>query len=465
MTDDHSRDLGDRLRDLVPDPPAAPGRAAAAVERSRRHRRARTTAAVVGAAAAVAVVVGAVAVLPGDEVADPVAPATPQPTRSAGPTEPATDVECPDTTRGGRQLPNLSTSPLPSNPVAVRLCPISRSELNGFPASIDALEDGAEEFVAALQEKPVVEPDAERVCSADLAATYAFAIGYADGTRRIVTEEQFGCRDLEGAGPLRTSGGMTAAFVEALHDQREAQQPPGPAGLAPSCPVTYPAPGTPTYQLGETTAAVLCVRDPDQEGPAPWREVAVPADDLAVLVNDLTDGRYERRFPPTCPSPQLALVGVTAWGDLGTTQQNCGVWALERGVHRSGRAAQAVVDRLVAQAPSSPAPEPTSRMAPDEALNAVVDLVNDGRLDVAGDHTSAPELLDAGGRIDVKTGSWRTVPTPRSVSAPTRLADVELIYRVGDGEYRDAVARMSRLPGQPWYVFGIELGDVVPTGD
>ncbi len=397
MSDPH--ELGRELSDLVPDPPAVPGRTSSVLARARRNRRRRTGLVAAGAAVAVAAVTLTVA---GLGSSGPTAgPSAPTSTSSRSPTvEPVTDVECPTPYRRGQDYVDpTSTGPLPEGAVVARACPTNTSF--GFAPPADALVVGVDRLERTLQELPPL--DNGGVCTSDLGLSYWLVLGYPDGTERVVEGHNYGCHDLRGAGePRGHPERLWTEYLRLLREQRASSTPPG--GTAVDC----PGPGTnfprtsPMATSLDVEHAVLRWRRTDTESTSTWQCAPVPDDDVRAITADLADGPSLEIEEEACQEAtlQLQLVGVNAWGDVGTTWSDCGYWSVDgSGTYRVlGSGAQSAVDRIVTAGGAPPLPEATPRTGPDEVVLLFTDLLNDGRRDEALALTNDPAIAEVDGR-------------------------------------------------------------------
>lgn len=469
MTEDPLRRA---LNDAVPTPPSAPGRTAGALRRARLRRRRRAGATVLASAAVVAAVVVPIG-LRGDapgagERRPPLASSTPSTTPSS-----AADLElaCPEPLgRHDEPVAPADRSRLPEGAAVARLCPEYASF--GFQAPQDALVTGLDGLVRLVNELP---DDGSTACPADGGISYLVVLGYPDGSERTVRGQNFGCRTVEWAGATRVGAqDLYDAYIVALRRQRGDGEPTDVVTPTLGCPRNGYAPTSPLARVADVTAGLLCWQRTDVESEARWTSAVLDADELALVVRDITTGPRHRITEDDCRQAtlQFGLVGSDRWGDRSLTRGDCGTWGGDTGTSRRlGPAAQAVVDRLVAQTPEvGPAP-PSPDLRPDEVLNLYVDLVNDGDLAGARELLLDPTSLDVPTptRLDVKAGNLTSPPPPAEYARFDQYAEQEALYRLVpvDGsfaDYVDATVAMVRDDGQVWRIASISLGDVVPTG-
>ena len=196
------------------------------------------------------------------------------------------------------------------------------------------------------------------------------------------------------------------------------QLPPGPRRWRPASTSTTPSCGG---------------GGPTPESTSTWQCGPVPDDDLRAITTDLADGPSLEIEEEACGEAtlQLQLVGVNAWGDVGTTWSDCGYWSVDgSGTYRVlGSGAQSAIDRIVAAGGAPPLPEATPRTPPDEVVLLFTDLLNDGRTDEALALTNDPGIADVDGRLDVKVEGVEGLPVKGPLGTPREVA-VTTLYRV-----------------------------------
>ncbi|MBA3783077.1 MAG: hypothetical protein H0X12_14660 [Nocardioides sp.] len=208
--------------------------------------------------------------------------------------------------------------PLPAGAVSVRLCP---GELMGtrvgFVPPVDAVTDGVEDVVDAVNSLPEWDPF-NSACPADGGYTIVYWFTYPDGDARAASFNLGGCRELS-LGPSDTRGAGTpvaVAFEAALAAQRAATTPPS-VGEAPDCDINPVPPASPLRlsQPPGLVTAVLCVFDGLHEGVSHWREVRLDASVVAAINSDYADAGTT----PGVDCPRLLsatmIRGRNAWGD------------------------------------------------------------------------------------------------------------------------------------------------------
>ncbi len=300
-------DLGERLRQLVPDPPAASDRAARAKEYAGVRRRRRLVG-VVGAT--VIAVAGTIAVPAALDRARP----APDP---VGDVDPFAVASCPAPLA---ELPPASTplpgpDTIPPGAVAVRLCAAVEGAPGGVPPR-DALVSGVDDVAAAINARRPAPPPAG--CPADGGPTWDLVFVWSDGTTQTARAASHGCGGVRVGSVLRggssSADRIVARFERLLWEQRLERPEPAVRFAPPGC-RTEPLPGTPGPALLDRrrpvrmVAATLC---------APGAEVTIPADDLATLLADYDEnlrwGSEGRCANATRELPWW-IAGVNPWGD------------------------------------------------------------------------------------------------------------------------------------------------------
>lgn len=410
------------LADAVPEAPVEPGRAGAARRLAARRRR-RTTA-VVGVAAALVVAVPALGIATlGGGGDDPVA--------TPGPSQSGVAVDCPPLPEDGAGDTGPGT--LPEGAVAVRLC---TGQGHGFQEPGELLTTGVDELVDLVNAQPVTGPS--EVCTMDLGIGYRLAVGYPGGEVRVVAGELYGCRALTVGDTVRADPEKVwNRTIGLLRAQRAATEPPADVAAPPlACEPAEGSPDgietSPVARPGEMTSAIACVRY-ESASTRPVRAVEVPAGDLRVLMADLAErDARQHRYEPCGPDvPSVALVGATAWGDRTALWSSCGVFETPGGGWAPSPRAQAIIDRLVAEA-GAVLPSVDASSTASQVVAAYVDLVNAGDREAAaalwvGDAQLPPEGL----RIGFKGGNERPL---RSVSSWRDAVSVEAVYWEYDEE-------------------------------
>lgn len=357
--------LRERLAEAVPEPPGNPDRARASVDRARQARRRTAVAVAVGACLAVAAVV-TVPWLAGDDESSP----RPADLPSVSPTEapacpPAPRLLDLDDLRGDRlrgrpvEEPDLGPIDLPDpdasggvreGATSVRLC--QGPGAVAFDVPTDALVTDVDRMVDVVNGLPEISGDLGS-CVPDPGLGYRLSFGYSDGSTFVVSGRLYDCRTVVvGSTERLDADAPWEAMISALRAQRSALQPPAlPDGAVDGlpCPPRDPAPVSPLVGPAEMTAAVLCL-EPEQGQPS---QMSIPADDLATLMADLTDGHGPMRLRSCRDDSALTIVGLTEWGDHVLLPAYCGVFHLggDSG-WQPGRDAQRIISRLAASASS-----------------------------------------------------------------------------------------------------------------
>ena len=339
MTDE--RWLREGLADAVPEAPQAPGRAQAARERASRARRRTATAVLAGTAAVVAIgVVGAIAFQrdPGSTgPAGPTAsdtspydaPACPPPPRPGGPSD---KLDRPD--------PDLPDA-VPDGATSVRLC---QGEGTSFDVPEDALVTDVDAMVGSVDSLAKVPPP--NMCRADLGPGYRLVFDYPDGTRFVASGQLYGCGAVVvGSGYRGHAEIPFNRFVDLLRAQRETAEPLSTPPADVSC---DQGPSSPIAHATDLAVAALCLGD---------RGVAISADDLARLRDDMQANRSDHTDPGCLGPASPSLVGFSAWGDRIEIQSTCTTisYALPEGYYWTpSQEAQEVLNTLVARVRAAP---------------------------------------------------------------------------------------------------------------
>jgi hypothetical protein len=263
----------------------------------------------------------------------PASPADPTQPTEAPPPEPVAEdgVDCPAPRRIGRYRDLTDETPLPAGAVALRLCAMAD---NGARWTVppDVLTGAAVgDLVASMQQGEVVRGDVLS-CTAVGGADYAYAVGFADGTRRIVVGATGGCGVVKGAGPARFGGRDVAdAYFEALGSARAisptpARTPPRPTCFGHRGYVLSPQADDFVVEIEDAVSAVVCW-DPREVGDdVVYRAAELSPDDLATV---LADYRRPGRSPGGCRVGNFVLIYGTSWGDVGAAVTHCGRWDID----------------------------------------------------------------------------------------------------------------------------------------
>jgi len=251
--------------------------------------------------------------------------------------------------------PQAEPGTVPAGATSVRLC---LGPGNPFHEPVDALVTEVDRLAEVIHD---LEPRTVTACTDDLGLGYRLVFTYPDGTAIAATGQLYGCGTVTvGGRELVGAAAPWNLFVAALRDQRAATPAPG-AGFGPTC--RGPRGGqrqlvSPVALPTEMTTAVLCVLKPDN--PERARRIRVPAEDLALLLEDQatsSDGRRPTDAGCLGDRRSFALRGVTAWGDRVLMEGYCGLVAVpglttddEVTYWHPGPEAQAVIDRLYAAA-------------------------------------------------------------------------------------------------------------------
>ncbi|GAA5140718.1 hypothetical protein GCM10023340_01300 [Nocardioides marinquilinus] len=263
----------------------------------------------------------------------PPSPADPtQPTEAPAPEPVAEDgVECPAPRRmdGYRDL--AEETPLPDGAVALRLCATADSEARWIVPPDVLVGAVAGDLVGQMQQGELVKGDVLS-CTAVGGADFAYAVGFADGTRRIMVGATGGCGIVKGAGPARFGGRDVAdAYFEALGSARAVSPTPSRTPPRPTCfghrgYALSPQPEAFDVRLEDAVSAAVCW-DPREVGDeVVYREAALDPDDLATV---LADHRTPGRSPGGCRVGNFVLIYGTHWGDVGAALTRCGRWDID----------------------------------------------------------------------------------------------------------------------------------------
>lgn len=348
MTDYDEQWLREGLASAVPEPPTNPDRARAAERLARRRRR--TTVAAVAAAASVVLIGGISAVVAGGG-----------PERDTGPADPdpVEDVKghCPPVAKP--QSDDFFDEPDPALPgevpegaVWVRICAGNGNRLD-VPA--DALVGGVDELTEKVNTLPREE---NLICTEELGYGYRLVFGgYADRREFVVSGGLYGCGYVTVGSDQRTGAeDLLRTFGDLLREDRSMRR--GGQYLPPTgSSIPCDKPTTPAVARPEDVGvAVLCVRT-DLRPSGEWLRADVSSEDLEVLREDFRQGIGNHGWPRCGASAEIALVGLTEWGEQVTLPPVCGISLLgvnepwgAPGFPRSwqpGDEARAILDRLV----------------------------------------------------------------------------------------------------------------------
>ena len=257
----------------------------------------------------------------------------------------------------------------------------------GAPLDVpaDALLTGADAVAHLVNALPTTDPDEPQACASDGGPGYRLRFGYRDGTVADAVGELYGCGNVQ-VGPTMHAGDRGGValqeFIRLLRAQRALADPPDPPEQ-PSCVYddeTVFGPISPVARADEMVAASLCVWDGRGIGGPADHVAVVPATDLATLMADYPLNLSDRR--PTgreCRAGrQLAIQGVTAWGDRVLMSGSCSVIQVvgtrptaaadgATAYWRPGPEARAILDRLLGTDPMSVAACPAGPDIPLEA--------------------------------------------------------------------------------------------------
>jgi hypothetical protein len=181
------------------------------------------------------------------------------------------------------------------------------------------------------------------------------AFGYDDGSTFVVSGQLYGCRTLVVGRSYRADAEAPwTEFIRLLREQRDDLGEPETAvdpGRLDCRTATLDGPGfSPVADPTSLAAAVLCVTamDGDQIQQA---SVPIPADDLAVLVEDIAENRAPMRYRRCTETPIVLIRGTTSWGDQAAYSRFCRMYDFGDGTGwEPGAEARAILDRLVSEA-------------------------------------------------------------------------------------------------------------------
>ena len=336
-TDRDTERVKDLLSRAAPRHPDTAGRASAVLERARRSRTRRG---VLGGAA-IALVAAAVVITPSFLSTSPT-------TNDASPDDP--DRTAPTRVQPADSLDPLTADPCPDAPIdiegadsldqpaskvsSVRLCPALLPHVQGtepkedivssWIAPVDALTDGAGDFVHALSEAPAMDP-AECAAASVVWDPFALVITSSDGTRTTIGAYAPICYGIEIGGTTVSSGVVTDLFVEALAQQREELAPPGSVDV--QCPVkgdeqqsTFhkytgdPSVSTPLQD--DVRAGIVCIQDPADVRGYVNSEGPLSSDQLDLILGDIEENSDGEDGECTDDGVTRVLRLVTDWGDV-----------------------------------------------------------------------------------------------------------------------------------------------------
>jgi len=466
MSDDRLRDA---LSGLVPEPPATPERAAGARARAASGRRGRIAAGVATAAVAAAIVVP-FALTGGADRADQ----SPLPVTTSTPTPAAGAFVCPpppaDQAVGG---PLAGPDTLPDGAIAAGLC-----FEGGLPwqAPEDSLSTGLQQIVDLINHLPVQPPPGG--CPADLGPTWALLFKYPGGGTQLVRGRSYGCGGVDVGGVTRgdreTGDDPLRMFQDLLWEQRILSRAPQIPVKAPACDhaffedgpgltmMTWPSP----LQLSRGAVCWRYATHSQQ----PMNSSELSRDDLDILVEDFNAHASDGN-PPNQSCTQVVTVaidGITPWNDELRMDSSCGYFYIYDGEKsrwwKPDQQSQAILDRVISSNPLE-IPLPSADTAPDEVVNAWVDLFDNDRPERAsqlwvGDE---PSLVGVD-RIELKVDGVSTVdPAPgTAASAYKNVMSVTALYLEvpADADYRERAFTLVRNSSdEPWRILSYSDGN------
>lgn len=303
----NENELRDALHADVPSTPDTSGWADASRRRSRRTRGI-----VAGGAVLAITLVAAMAVVnlrPGAIVAVPAAPVSSAPATSPAPGE-AGD--------GCTGYSAATAGDIPSEALALRLCPTGDSALQQF-APLEALESpGAHQVLAEVLRSR--RPGENFACTADLGPAFLLVAEYSGREPVVMNLQLYGCHSVGTTTDWRTGADQVlTAFRAALTEQR-AQASGSNVRSAPLCqPQAWEQPlSVMPVDLAAVTGGTFCSYA--HSAGALLKEGELDADALSRITADLA-ANSEESVPMSCPAPRadqpaFALALTTRWGDV-----------------------------------------------------------------------------------------------------------------------------------------------------
>lgn len=305
--------LRDALTASLPDPPANPSRAADSINRARKARH--RTAVLVTACAALLVAGTVTSALM----------RTPEKITPSGESSRIGLLEsdyCPDAPRNPR-APHFFDKPTPGNPSAVpagatlaRLC-AGNGHLIDVPT--DPLTESLPTLIDATNDLPHLGRGVG--CTDDLGYGYRIMFGYPDGSGFMVSGALYGCGFVVvGADQRLGASDLLKKFADLLRHQRSDQQAPTlTSEVRNSVACEAPQQTPPVARPEDIVVGVLCVQAAGERLKAP-----IPNSDLAVLRDDLRRNVRRVAYPECTNTPEIRVVGLSAWGELVTLPSICG---------------------------------------------------------------------------------------------------------------------------------------------
>ena len=309
----NENELRDALHAGVPITPETSGWADAARRRSRRTRGI-----VAGGAVLAVTLVAAMAVAnlgPGAIVAVPAAPASSAPASGTPGTTPG------DAGDGCAGYSAATAGDIPTEALALRLCPTGESVLQQF-TPLEALEAPAAKQVLAevLRSR---RPGENFACTADLGPAFLLVAEYSGREPVVMDLQLYGCHSVGTTTDWRTGAEQVlTAFRAALTEQRA--QAPGTAvrgGSLCQPRVSGNRSSVMPVKLADVTGGTVCgYADSDQTSGALRVERPLGEAELARITSDL-EAHTSPWTPGECPErsldqPATALALTTGWGDV-----------------------------------------------------------------------------------------------------------------------------------------------------
>lgn len=455
-------ELRARLAVVVPEAPSAPERAEAARVRAIRLRR-RAVVMAVAAAVVVAVAVPVGLFVGGEErAADP---ATVDHLRFDCPGDPAP-----------RRLesPSGTVSPIGTDAVLVRMC--SLSGFGDHQVPMDGLDEpGAVLFARRLRAlTPGKEP---RVCELVRRPSYAYLVGYADGSTRFLTSTGGSCGGVFIDGYRIGNGAASDALLELFKTELVAKRvrlggPPGKIAppLGRQCGAHPLDEKVLSFSIldpdpDEIRFATLCVpRSGNSEQQV--KQIELSEADAEILENDLRShllpgSEYQATSCNLTFNPPW-LIAVNLWGDRFQLRSDCaGRYPLQRfepgdrgRFWSPGDAAREILDRLAGDT-ATKLDLPTSSTSPDEVVTVWADLLN-----VGDDRANGLWLRDppsTSGHVTLKVTSLRPEGSPVIDYAWAHAVEVDVIFADGTtadcGDYVERTFTLVRATeSEPWRI-------------
>jgi hypothetical protein len=336
-TDADEHWLREQLGAAVPAPPGSTDRLARLRAGRQQARRRRAAAVVVcGCLAVVGATVAAPMLLAGGDRPE-ITPTDPSTTTAAV----APTLDCPPVRVGES---DRGPATLATGAMGARLCDGGLVRSAGAPRDILSL--GLDALVASVN----AQPKGSEACFGPLGDRYLLLLAYPDGTERRVSLDFSGCGSLRVGTVARHNPDQPyEKFMDLLGQQRATATPPAGDLPDPVCLAQHTGMSA-IADPGEMVAARLCVTYNDN---GRTTSVAVPAADLETILEAWRTGPKtpEEKGPGCGPTtPTWVLSGVTRWADSVQITAECDRPTNGQDWVTLSPTAQAVIDRLVAEA-------------------------------------------------------------------------------------------------------------------